>query len=124
MVIGTLYPIVRKRPVWPLLPRQQVVYASDLVIGNAGDGVCEPGLGINAVELCSLDQGVYHSGGTAASRCSVEEVLRPKAMARMARSAVLLSSSRMPFVRYGLSRHMRVSVYRMPERAGICPKWS
>jgi hypothetical protein len=82
------------------VPGQQVVDLCDLVVGDAGEGVGEPGVGIDGVELGRFDQGVGDGGGLAASFGADEEVvLPPRAMARMPRSAALLSSSRMPWSR-------------------------
>jgi hypothetical protein len=39
---------------------------SDLVIRDAGGGVGEPGLGIDAVELGGLDEGMGDRGGPSA----------------------------------------------------------
>ena len=56
----------RKRPAWPLFPGQEVLDAVDLVIWDAGDGVGEPCLGINAVEFGGFDQCVCDSCGAPA----------------------------------------------------------
>lgn len=40
------------------MPWEQVVGLRDLVIGDAGNRVGEPGVGIDAVQLCRFDQGV------------------------------------------------------------------
>lgn len=45
-----------------ITPRQQVVDPGDLVIGDAGEDICEPGLRINAVEFSGLDQRVGNGG--------------------------------------------------------------
>lgn len=47
------------------VPRHQILHFRNLVIGNAGDCVGEPGLGIDTVELGRLNQGVGHSSGAA-----------------------------------------------------------
>ena len=44
------------------MPWEQVVGLRDLVIGDAGNRVGEPGVGIDAVQLCRFDQGVGITG--------------------------------------------------------------
>jgi hypothetical protein len=39
-------------------PKQQLIDPVDLVIGNAGKGIGEPGLRIDAVELRAFDEAV------------------------------------------------------------------
>ena len=81
-------------------PRHQVIDLGDLVVGNAGESVSEPGVGIDGVELGRFDQGVGDGSGVAARlRPTKRWFFRPRAMARMPRSAVLLSNSRMPWSR-------------------------
>ena len=55
------------------VPWQQIVDPVDLVVWNAGEGVGEPGLGIDAIEFCGLDQGVGDGGGFAAGLRTDEE---------------------------------------------------
>jgi hypothetical protein len=40
------------------IPRQTFVDPIDGVIGDAGEDVAEAGLGVEAAQLCSLDQGI------------------------------------------------------------------
>jgi len=49
------------------MPREQFVDLVDLVVRDAGQGVGEPSLWIDAVELGGLDQGVGDGGGLAAA---------------------------------------------------------
>jgi hypothetical protein len=98
------------------VPRQELIDAGDLAVGDAGQGIGEPGLGIDAIELGGLDQGAGDGGGAAAVKRPDEQIVlradrnrsQPMATERIARSAVLLSSSRMPCSRYGRIRAMRV----------------
>ncbi len=39
-------------------PRHELVQTCDLVLGDAAENIGQPGLGIDAVELGSLDQGI------------------------------------------------------------------
>ena len=48
------------------VPRQQILKAMNGMIGDAGKHVCEPRLGINAVELRRLDQRVHNGRAVAA----------------------------------------------------------
>jgi hypothetical protein len=47
-------------------PRHEFVDTVDFVIGDLGENPCEPGLGINVVELGGFDQGVGNGHGFAA----------------------------------------------------------
>ena len=49
------------------VPGQQFVDAVDRVVGDAGQDVAQIGLGIEAVELGGLDQGVDGGGAPAAA---------------------------------------------------------
>ncbi len=49
-------------------PRQELVDARDLVICDAAKNVGEPGLRIDAAELCRFDQRIGDGSGSPASR--------------------------------------------------------
>lgn len=70
----------RNRPVCPLpvpAPGQQVIDLGDFVVRDAGEGVGEPSLRIDGVQLGGLDQGVGDGGGAAARLRVDEEVIVP-----------------------------------------------
>ena len=80
-----------------IIPWEQLINPVDLVVCDAAEGIGEPGLRIDAVELGGLNQGIDDGGVFAATLGPHEHViLRPMAMPRMDRSAVLLSNSRNP----------------------------
>lgn len=54
------------RPLRVPAPWEQVIDLCDLVVGDAGEGVFEPGVGIDGVELRGFDQGLGDGGGIAA----------------------------------------------------------
>jgi hypothetical protein len=49
----------------------------DLVVGDAGEGVGEPGVGIDGIELGRFDQSVGDGGGLSACFGADEEVVLP-----------------------------------------------
>jgi len=56
-------------PAWPQsadIPGQQINDPVDLVVRDAGKGVGEPGLGIDAAQLGGFDQGLGDGNGFAA----------------------------------------------------------
>ena len=55
-------------------PRQQLFQARDLVIGDTGEDVGEPGLRVDAVELGGLDQAV-EDGGDLVRRLGLDRVV-------------------------------------------------
>ena len=59
------------------IPRQEVIDAGDLVVRNAGEGIGEPRLRIDTVELVGLDEGIGDGRGAAAGERSYEEVILP-----------------------------------------------
>ena len=59
------------------MPGKQVIDFGDLVVWDAGEGVGEPGVGIDGVELGRFDQGVGDGGRLAACFGSDEEVVLP-----------------------------------------------
>ena len=72
------------------LPGEEFVQPGLRLLGDAGEDVGEPGLGIDAVELGGADEGVHHRRPLAAAIGAREEPgLRPSAMPRSARSAAL-----------------------------------
>ena len=56
------------------MPWQQVVDLGDLVVRDAGEGVCEPCVGVDGIELCGLDQSVGDCRSFAACFEADEEV--------------------------------------------------
>jgi len=61
------------------------------MIGDATQGVGEPGLRVDAVELRGLDQRQHRSSAlAAAAEAANSQALRPIAVPRSARSAALL----------------------------------
>lgn len=52
-----------------------IIDLGDLIVWEAADGVREPGVGINGVELGGFDQGVGDGGGFAACLGADEEVV-------------------------------------------------
>ena len=81
-------------------PRHQLVQLGDLVICDTAEDIGEPGLGINAVKFGCFDQG-DGNGLALPPRCEPtnNQFFLPSAIPLIARSAVLLSSSRKPFSR-------------------------
>lgn len=55
------------------VPRQQLVETTGWVTGDAGEGVREPRLGIDVVELGGLDQGVEDRRPLAAAVGAAEQ---------------------------------------------------
>src|SRR5690606_15816329 len=56
-------------------PWQQIIDAVDLVVRDAGEGIGEPRLRVDAVELCGFDQGVGDGRGAATGEGSYEEIV-------------------------------------------------
>ena len=78
-------------------PWQQLVDAIDGMLGDANDDVAPIGLGIIAIQFGGTDQGVDCRPAFAAAvgpKCT--SLFRPRATARKARSAALLSISTAP----------------------------
>ena len=48
-----------------LLPGHPILHYRDFAVGNAGEGVGAPGLGIDTFELGRFDERVCHGGGAA-----------------------------------------------------------
>jgi hypothetical protein len=67
------------------VPRQEIIYAGDLVVGDAGQRIGEPSLRVHTIQLGGLDQGVGDGGGAAAGLRSDEQV-------------VLASDGQFPFI--------------------------
>ena len=59
------------------------------MIGDATQGVGEPGLRVDAVELRGLDQRKHRSSALTAAEAATSQALRPIAVPRNARSAAL-----------------------------------
>ncbi len=55
------------RSILSVTPRHEFIKTSDLVIGDAGQRLGEPGLRINAVQLSGFDQRIGDGGGSTAS---------------------------------------------------------
>jgi hypothetical protein len=80
-----------------IIPWEQLINPVDFVVGDPAEGIGKPSLWIDTVELCGLNQGIDDGCGFAPTLGPHEHViLRPMAMPRMDRSAVLLSNSRNP----------------------------
>ena len=79
------------------LPREQFLDAVDGMLGEAGEHLAEVLSGIEAVEFRAADQAIEDGGAFAALiRTGEEVILASQATARRARSAALLSISRLP----------------------------
>ena len=82
------------------IPGQKLVDALGRVGSEAREDVAEPSLGVDAVELGGLGQRVDGGGALATVIGAGEQpILAPRAMARIARSAALLSISTRPSLR-------------------------
>ena len=58
------------------MPREELIQTCDFVVGDLGKDPCEPGLGIDTVELGGLNEGIGDSRGlTATFRAHKEEIL-------------------------------------------------
>ncbi len=92
----------------------------DLVVGDAGEGIGEPGLRVDAVELGGFDEGVGDGGGAAAGERACGEVVLPipTETERTARSAMSSSISREAWSGQGRSRFMRAGAQRIVTARG------
>ena len=48
------------------MPREELIQTCDFVVGDLGEDPCEPGLGIDTVELGGLNEGIGDSRGLTA----------------------------------------------------------
>ncbi|GBF27487.1 hypothetical protein MnTg02_02540 [bacterium MnTg02] len=60
-----------------ILPREQFVDPVDLVVGNATEDLSEPGLRIDAIEFCCLNERVGNGGGFASIVRAHEQIIFP-----------------------------------------------
>lgn len=66
------------------------------MFGDASKDLAQVGLGIQAIELGRADQAIERRSSFAAGVGAREEIILPRATARIARSAALLSISMRP----------------------------
>jgi hypothetical protein len=55
------------RSILSVTPGHEFIKTSDLVLCDATENICEPGLRINAVQLGGFDQRIGDGGGSSAS---------------------------------------------------------
>lgn len=58
-------------------PRQELIETGDLVLGDPAKHIGEPGLRVDTVQLCRLDQGVDNGPGRAAALGAYEGEVLP-----------------------------------------------